>query len=636
MDTLYRQHPMNVNVFTLEFSGEDAPLEQPFIKNFNDASRFQVRVALFLAMVLIGLFGVFDSLLVPADKYIAWFIRFGVLCPAILVGVGLTYHANASKFFPWIQIVLSNLVGAGFMGMIMTSPPPANYLYYSGLMLVLMYGYGFVRLRFIWASLSGWLLVIVYEIVAWSFTGTEHKILISNTFFLVTANFIGMVGCYTIERNQRKGFYLAHQLRQEQNNVVSANSMLEQRVADRTAELASANQALERQVNERKLQEEQTRQAQKMESIGLLAGGVAHDFNNILTIILGNAGLLTLGDLSAEEIADHVGSITKSAKRGAQLVGQLLTFARKNETNYSHVNINDIAADIASLLKGTFPKNIAILSNLSNELPYIYADSGQMHQVLMNICINARDAMPSGGTLTVTTRILPGNHVRTFFPKASAEHYVSIKIGDTGFGMDDATQAKIFEPFFTTKETGKGTGLGLAVVYGIVENHHGFVRVRSAINKGTEFTVFLPVPADKNFASAEIRKKTEVARGSGETILVIDDEESIMECLSELLRQQGYAVLTAENGEKAVTLFQEHANEVALVISDKDMPRMDGEKVFQALRDINPAVKFVLLTGLIDHADKLKFIKHGMSEILLKPIEPEDLFAVINKTISRQ
>ncbi len=246
------------------------------------------------------------------------------------------------------------------MGMIMTSPPPANYLYYSGLMLVLMYGYGFVRLRFIWASLSGWLLVIVYEIIAWSFTSTEHKILISNTFFLVTANFIGMVGCYTIERNQRKGFYLAHQLRQEQNNVVSANSMLEQRVADRTAELASANQALERQVNERKLQEEQTRQAQKMESIGLLAGGVAHDFNNILTIILGNAGLLTLRDLSAEEIANHVGAITKSAKRGAQLVGQLLTFARKNETNYSHININDVAGDIAGLLEGTFPKNIAI------------------------------------------------------------------------------------------------------------------------------------------------------------------------------------------------------------------------------------------------------------------------------------
>ncbi len=211
---------------------------------------------------------------------------------------------------------------------------------------------------------------------------------------------------------------------------------------------------------------------------------------------------------------------------------------------------------------------------------------------------------------------------------------MAIKIGDTGFGMDDATQAKIFEPFFTTKETGKGTGLGLAVVYGIVENHHGFVRVRSAINKGTEFTVFLPVPAGDTLVSAGTREKTEVARGSGETILVIDDEESILECLSELLSQQGYAVLAAESGEKAIALFREHKNDIALVLSDKDMPRMDGEKVFQAVREIKPAVKFVLLTGLIDQADNLKFIKNGMSEILLKPIEPDDLFKVIKKTIT--
>ncbi|MGB7567064.1 MAG: response regulator, partial [Chitinivibrionales bacterium] len=171
-------------------------------------------------------------------------------------------------------------------------------------------------------------------------------------------------------------------------------------------------------------------------------------------------------------------------------------------------------------------------------------------------------------------------------------------------------------------------------VYGIVENHHGFVRVRSAINKGTEFTVFLPVPAGDTLVSAGTREKTEVARGSGETILVIDDEESILECLSELLSQQGYAVLAAESGEKAVTLFREHKNDIALVLSDKDMPRMDGEKVFQAMREIEPAVKFVLLTGLIEQADNLKFIKNGMSEILLKPIEPDDLFKVIKKTIT--
>ena len=625
---------MEANVLTLKFIGADAALEGPFLLDFNEASRLHVRVALFLAIILIAVFSVLDYLILPSLKYIAWFIRFAVLCPAIGLGLALTYHAKAPKLFPWIQIVLCNIVGAGFMGMIVTSPAPANYLYYSGLILVLMYGYGFVRLRFIWASLSGWFLVIVYEIVAWGFTGTDGGILLSNTFFLVTANCIGMAGCYTIERNQRKGFFLERQLRTERQNVVAANTMLEQRVNDRTAELASANRALELQIGERKLLEEQTRQAQKMESIGLLAGGVAHDFNNILTIILGNAQLLAMRELPADKMSHHVNAITTSANRGTQLVAKLLTFARKTETNYGPVNVNDVAREIVGLLGETFPKNIVILSSLSDTLPFINADGGHIHQVLMNICINARDAMPSGGTLTMTTSVAAGDRVRTLFPKAPARHYVMIEMADTGFGMDELTQSKIFEPFFTTKETGKGTGLGLAVVYGIVENHHGFIRVTSTLEKGTVFSVFLPVSTEYDCAPEAALGPRKFVKGSGETVLVIDDEPLILEFMADLLGHQGYCVLTAESGEKGIALFSEKKNHVAIVLSDKDMPLMDGEKVYQALKSVSPDVKFILLTGLILGEEKKRLIKTGMLDILHKPVEPEDLLSTIEKNIA--
>jgi len=634
MDMLADKRPMEANVLTLKFTSADAALEGPFLRDFNEASRLQVRVALFLAIILIAVFSVLDYLILPSLKYIAWFIRFAVLCPAIGLGIALTYHAKAPKLFPWIQIVLCNIVGAGFMGMIVTSPAPANYLYYGGLVLVLMYGYGFVRLRFIWASLSGWLLVIVYEIVAWGFTGTDRGILLSNTFFLVTANCIGMAGCYTIERNQRKGFFLERQLREERQNVVAANTMLEQRVIDRTAELALANQTLERQIGERKLLEEQTRQAQKMESIGLLAGGVAHDFNNILTIILGNAQLLAMRELPADKLSHHVNAITTSANRGTQLVAKLLTFARKTETNYGPVNVNDVAREIVGLLGETFPKNIAIVSRLSDTLPFINADGGHIHQVLMNICINARDAMPSGGTLTMTTAVAAGDRVRALFPKALALHYVMIEMADTGFGMDELTQSKIFEPFFTTKETGKGTGLGLAVVYGIVENHHGFIRVQSALEKGTVFSVFLPVSTEYDCAPEAVLSQQKFIKGNGQTVLVIDDEPLILEFMADLLGQQGYRVLTAESGEKGIDLFREKKNRVAVVLSDKDMPLMDGEKVYQALKSISPNVKFILLTGLILGEEKKRLIKTGMLDILHKPVEPKDLLSAIEKNVT--
>lgn len=459
---------MTVNPVTLTFGGSDRDLEKKFRSSFNAESRIQVRASIFLGVVLIWLFAIWDRILVPDQPYFAWLIRFAVLTPIILAGGALTYHKRAITLFPAIQILLILLVGVGLSAMTLAVPSKVKPLYYGGIVLVVIFGYTFVRLRFVAASICCWIIVAIYEIIACCFTDIPQILLMSNAFFLITANCIGMLGSYTIEWNQRKSFYLAHHLKQEQEKVTEINKELQRRVDERTTELKSANTALELQLKEIQSLEEQTRQAQKMESIGLLAGGIAHDFNNILTIIVGSTELLSIGKHVPDKANHYLKTISNSAHRGVQLVRQLLTFARKAETQYSQVNLNEIITDVVDLLLKTFSKNITVVTDCSKNLPVLVADACQMHQVVMNICINARDAMPAGGTISIETGCLPGTQVRSLCSDAGDSEYEYISIKDSGTGMTEETRLKIFEPFFTTKEPGKGTGLGLSVVYGIV------------------------------------------------------------------------------------------------------------------------------------------------------------------------
>ncbi|MEK6589170.1 MAG: PAS domain S-box protein, partial [Nitrospinota bacterium] len=239
---------------------------------------------------------------------------------------------------------------------------------------------------------------------------------------------------------------------------------------------------------------EQLRHAQKLESLGTLAGGIAHDFNNILAIIMGHASLLERACADPDKLALSIESINKATQRGAGLVRQLLTFARKTDTVFESVNINEIVKEVAKLFMETFPKTIIISTDLAEKLPSITADQNQVHQLLVNLCVNARDAMPDGGRLSISTGVVEGKFLLSRYPKAGAREYVRTSITDTGMGMDKDTLSRIFEPFFTTKGPGKGTGLGLSVVFGIVEQHNGFIDAESEVGKGTTFQVFFPVP----------------------------------------------------------------------------------------------------------------------------------------------
>lgn len=385
----------------------------------------------------------------------------------------------------------------------------------------------------------------------------------------------------------------------------------------------------------RKSLEKQLIQAQKMESIGTLAGGIAHDFNNILGIILGHVSLIKRKYAGDEYIASNAETIITTTLRGAALVRQLLTFARKGEAKPGSILIHEIMQETKKLLDETFPKIIAIDVHFEKDLPPIVADPTQMHQVFINLCVNARDAMPAGGRLTLSADLVSGRTVRDRFPTALSSEYVRICFSDTGVGMDETTRNRVFEPFFTTKERDKGTGLGLSVVFGIVDAHQGHIDVRSEPGQGTTFDVFLPV--HQHFVEArEKQEQTGEAAGGHETILVVDDEEFMIRFLKMILTEKGYRVLTATDGKAALALYQERRADIALVLTDMGLPQMTGDVLFREIRSINPAARVIIASGFFEPHQRSELLKEGVDELVPKPFVPDVILGKVREVIDRK
>jgi PAS domain S-box-containing protein len=368
---------------------------------------------------------------------------------------------------------------------------------------------------------------------------------------------------------------------------------------------------------------------QRTESIGTLAAGIAHDFNNILNVIMGNADLLANMPGNSETVQRRIDSIAKAADRGSHVVKQLLTVARKADIQYLPIDVNEIIVEVTKLIEETFPKTIEPRTSLSPLLPFIIGDSNQIHQVLLNLCVNARDAMPGGGSITFATAVVDGAAIIERFPTAEQLKYISVGVTDTGSGMDEATLKRIFDPFFTTKEKGKGTGLGLAVAIGIVESHRGFIDVHSEPGRGTAFTLYLPAvdrrdTADTILLTADVSE----ARGS-ETILFIEDEQLIRELIVPVLSDNGYTVLTACDGEEGISMFQRHSGEISLVLSDYGLPKCDGEEVFKRVRLIDADVSFVVLTGFMGPDKRAELSDIGVTATISKPYKPADLLITV-------
>lgn len=376
-------------------------------------------------------------------------------------------------------------------------------------------------------------------------------------------------------------------------------------------------------VTDYKRLEEQLIQAQKMEAVGQLAGGIAHDFNNILTAIIGYSSII-LEDLEKDDpVAVRIGHILGAAEKGANLVQNLLTFSRKQTTNPKPIDLNDTIRSIHNLLRRLIREDIELRVLLSEDDLPVMADSGQIEQMLMNLVTNARDAMPEGGILTIRTEKV---HIDEMFVKThgfgQTGLYSLIAISDTGIGMDDKTKERIFEPFFTTKEVGKGTGLGMAMVYSIIKQHNGYIDVYSKLNKGTTFKIYLPLLGDPGREEIGSTRYEEI-KGGNETILIAEDDPEVRSLISEILKESGYNVIEASDGEEAFNKFLEKKENVDLVLLDLIMPGKNGKQVYEMIREIRPGIKSLFMSGY--SFDILKDDSIEESKFISKPVSPREL-----------
>ncbi len=385
-------------------------------------------------------------------------------------------------------------------------------------------------------------------------------------------------------------------------------------------------------VTEKKRMESQFLRAQRMESIGTLAGGIAHDLNNVLSPILMAIDMLQLR-VADENSRKWFEVLRTNAERGASMVRQVLSFARGVEGERVALQPKHLIKEIVKILRETLPKSIEINFQIPNDLWVISADATQMHQVLMNLCVNARDAMPEGGSISIKAEngYVDENYARMHL-EAKPGRFVLITVADTGPGMTPEVQSRIFEPFFTTKEMTKGTGLGLSTALTIVKSHGGFINVYSELHKGSQFAVYLPaleMPGSVDAAAAQ----TDLPLGHGELILVVDDEESIREITRGTLETFGYTVLTASDGTEALALYADKKNEIAVVLTDMVMPFMDGPATIRALQRMNPKVRIIAASGLGTGLHAGEGTLEGVSVFLNKPYTAEKLLKTLAEVL---
>jgi len=612
---------MGMNPLTLSFSDD---LENSFLEYYYTNSLNVVRLSLIAGVLVYGFFGILDAELVPEMKGYLWLIRFGIIWPFLLGIILFSFFSSFKRFFQ-ISVALAMIIASfAIICMIAIIPSPVNHSYYAGLILVFIWGYTVTRVRFVWATAAGWIIVAFYEIVAKWIIDTPTLIFISNNFFFISANLVGMFACYSIEYYTRRDYFFARKLEDERGKVSAANQRLEKIVETRTAQLTKTNKDMRQEIEERKMAEKtkmklenKLQDAQKMEALGTLAGGIAHDFNNLLMGIQGNASLMGLDIDSIDPNYERIKNTEQYVLRGSELTRQLLGFAKGGKYEVKPTNVSKMIEKSAQMF-GRTKKEIEIKTNFKDNIWVVNIDRGQIEQVLLNLFVNSWQAMPVGGKLTLTTDnvILDANDLKTV--DLEPGRYVKISVKDTGIGMDKETKKRIFDPFFTTKETGNGTGLGLASAYGIVANHGGFFDVSSEIGRGSEFCIYLPASEEHIFDNK--KQVCKIVKGS-ETILLVDDEDMIIDVARDMLKRLGYQVLTAKNGEEAIEIYKRDWHKIHMVILDMIMPGIGGSRTYDILKEINPSVKVLLSSGYSAFGKAIEILNRGCNGFIQKPFD---------------
>jgi len=405
---------------------------------------------------------------------------------------------------------------------------------------------------------------------------------------------------------------------------------------DRLSRLVPAVRRALAETEERRMRrqlQQRLHEAGRLEAISTLSSGIAHDFNNILTIILGHASLLTMEYENPARVLEISGTISEAGRRGSEIVQQLLAFARKSDGHVAPVDLNRYIEAHLNALKERLPSGVALTFEPAKNLPTVLVDASQLDCILVNLITNSIDAMSTGGRITLSTKLVPATELPDLLPELGSENYVCLTVADTGKGIDSTTREHVFEPFFTTKERGRGTGLGLPVVYGLMQAHHGYVDVKSETGKGTAISLFFPAPKPDAANPPPVAHHSDPALSGSETILVVEDEEDVSFFLETMLKSHGYHVLCAADFDHALSLFKEHQSEIRLVFSDIGLPKVDGIALCEKLRMLKPGLALVLASGYPTKEFRERINALGPQAFLSKPYNTSDILQTVRKTL---
>lgn len=634
---------MHLNWFRLAFTGPTAILEGPFQRHHTAHTLQHVRIALLMGALMYGGFGILDALLLPLYKMAPWLIRYAVVCPAILAAFAVTYVPRLHRYLQPILSFVFTLAGLGIVLMIAIVPSPVNYYYYAGIILVFIFGYSFVYLRFLWASLSGWAIVILYEVAAF-LTDTPVIEMISNNFFLISANVAGMLVCYAIGYSARRNYFLLHLLDQEQRKLQEANEQLERRVAERTESLAKMNCQLLEEIAERRSAEQerqrleaQLKQAERMETIGKLAAGVAHDLNNILSGVVTYPDILLLDIAEDDPLRESLLIIKQSGEKAAAIVQDMLTLSRQGMAEKKVVDINRIINDYlhSPEYQQLLIHHPQVRPELDLQQGLLNVEGAPVHlsKALMNLVNNAFEANLVEGTVRISTRNGYMDQPREAYERIDEGEYVVLSVSDTGVGIDAADLRKIFEPFFTKKRLGRsGTGLGMTLVWSTLKEHGGFIDIRSVEGRGSTFDLYFPATRQK--ASEENPLVTlEDCQGT-ESVLVVDDMPAQREIASIMLQKLGYRVSAVASGEEAVEYLSR--NTIDILVLDMIMePGIDGCETYRRILKDHPGQKAVIASGFSESERVRETQRLGAGEYIKKPYTLEKIARALRAELNR-
>ncbi len=637
-----RADKIKINRITLSFPDD---FEKQYQENYFSDSLGHIRTALALGVLLYGLFGFLDAWLVPEAKHKLWLIRYGVLTPYALA---VCLFSFSKQFKKYMQPSIASAVlvaGLGITAMIIIAPEPANYSYYAGLILVYVYGYTFLRLRFIWASLAGWLIVISYEVAAIWFGPTPIPTLVNNNFFFLTGNILGMFACYSMEYYLRRDFFQARLLEAEKKKVIEINLDLEKRVQRRTAQLEKTNQELKQEIAERKRAEEeqryletQLRKSQKMEAIGTLAGGVAHDLNNILSGLVSYPELILMDLPEDSPLKQPIMTIHQSGQKAAAIVQDLLTLARRGVSVREVIDFNQVIEQYLNSPEHQkimeYHPGVGVVSRLESNLLNIVGSPVHLSKTIMNLVSNAAEAMPSGGRIRIVTETRYIDKSLKAYDTVEEGDYVTLQVLDDGVGISPEDIERIFEPFYTKKTMGRsGTGLGMAVVWGTVKDHNGYIDVQSDLGEGTTFTLYFPITRQE-VAAEKPKISTDKYKGQGESILIIDDIKVQREIASEMLKKLGYNVISVPSGEEALRYMTENAAD--LLVLDMIMnPGIDGLETYKRILQVHPEQKAVIASGYSE-SDLVKEAQSmGAGAYIKKPYSFENIGMAVKGELAK-